>query len=42
MATIKMPKNLGLLAERLPKPDYEDLPSEMLVPPRKIISESNL
>ena len=37
-----MPKNLGLLADRLPKPDYEDLPSEMPVPPRKNISEPNI
>ena len=35
MATIKMPRNIASLADRLPKPDYEDLPQEMQAPPRK-------
>ena len=35
MATIKVPRNLVLLADRLPKADYDDLPQEMLVPPRQ-------
>lgn len=40
MDTIKVPSNLGLLADRLPKPDYEDLPTELLAPPRRHIASA--
>ena len=37
-----MPKNIGLLADRLPKPDYEDFPLEIPAAPKKNISEPNI
>eukprot|EP00362_Geleiidae_sp_MMETSP1317_P000913 CAMPEP_0201283152 /NCGR_PEP_ID=MMETSP1317-20130820/7783_1 /ASSEMBLY_ACC=CAM_ASM_000770 /TAXON_ID=187299 /ORGANISM="Undescribed Undescribed, Strain Undescribed" /LENGTH=109 /DNA_ID=CAMNT_0047598433 /DNA_START=495 /DNA_END=824 /DNA_ORIENTATION=- len=39
LSTIKVPKNLGLLSERLPAANYDDLPVEPHVAPLRNYSE---